>query len=171
MSTHEDLVLLIRIQRTLNKLDNMVKPLRNVGVHVVADRDVHDRHMISKIPAHICLDGGHDVRDPEPLQIARCSGCEEIREVQTRGDGSDNAAVHIVCIVPWTPIHPLSEGVLPAGGRKGHHGTTVGTRTLPRIYSLPFLREGPLSLGSSRLHSRTATCPAHKQQSTASSAR
>lgn len=65
MSTHEDLVLLIGIQCVFDKFDDFVKPLSNVGVHLVPNWDVHDCHIIPEIPAYVCLDGGHDVRDAE----------------------------------------------------------------------------------------------------------
>ena len=67
MSTHEDFVLFISIQRVLNEFDDLVKPLSNVGVRFVANRDVHDRHSIPEILAHVYLDGGHDVCDAEPF--------------------------------------------------------------------------------------------------------
>ena len=55
----------VRIQRVLNEFDDLVKPLSNVGLHVVVNRDMHDRHFIPEILAHVHLDGGHDVRDAE----------------------------------------------------------------------------------------------------------
>jgi len=65
MSTHKDFVLFISVKRVLNKFDDFVKPLSNVRVGIVADRDVHDRHFIPEILARVYLDGRHDVRDAE----------------------------------------------------------------------------------------------------------
>lgn len=65
MSTHEDFVLFISVQRVLNKFDDFVKPLSNVRVRIVANRDAHDHYFIPEILAHVYLDGRHDVCDAE----------------------------------------------------------------------------------------------------------
>lgn len=131
MPTHEDFVFLICVQCLLNKLDNFVKPLSHVGVHVVADGDVHDRHFVSEILAHVWLNGGHDVRDAESFQVTRCSSCVEIGEVQTRGDDGYHATVGVICIVSGTPSgRLLDEGGLPTGCWEGDHGSAEWTRAL-----------------------------------------
>lgn len=131
VSTHEHLVFLIRIQRVLNKLDYLVKPLGNVGVHVVPNRDVHHCHALSEIPTHVNFEGGYNVRDADAFEVAGCPSRVEIREVQTGGDGGGDTTVGVIPTVFRTPMCRLfDEGVLPAGCWEGDHGAAVRTRTL-----------------------------------------